>query len=155
MQLSFVAIPAFVTAAARMRMNHLRGIAGRNNVYYQAVDGLIVTQAGFDRLQAAGEVDNDRLGALKIVSTTNNGEILGCSDYRLGGKVVISGRSKKIEVDADGMCLQRKFYAANALFNGRALNTITESIEQWQRSRVVRKGTVSKDGWIEPFVLEV
>ncbi len=150
---SFVAISAFVTAAARVRMNSLRLIAGPSCVFYQGVDGLIVTVAGYRRLEAAGELHDSELGRLRLVTTANDGEIIGCSDYRLGDKVIISGMSRNREELTDGSVLQRKFYAAGALFNGKALTEITEELQEWKRSTIVRKGTVGRDGWVNPYVL--
>lgn len=150
---SFVAISAFVTASARMRMNYLRTIAGKENVYYQGVDGLIVSQTGRNKLDDVGELDESELGKLRLIKVTNNGEIIACADYRLGDKVIVGGRARRVEELADGSVLQRKFYAASALFNGQPLTEITEELQEWKRSTLVRKGCVGEGGWIEPFDL--
>lgn len=150
---SFVAISAFVTAAARMRMNYLRTVAGKENVFYQGVDGLIVTMAGRDRLDDAGSLDECELGKLRLIKVTDDGEIIACADYRLGDKVIVGGRARRVEEMADGSVLQRKFYAASALFNGRALTEIAEELHEWKRAAIVRKGCVGEGGWVEPFDL--
>ena len=150
---TFVAIPAFVTSAARMRMNSLRQTAGARNVYYQGVDGLIVTQAGFDKLQAAGEIETDAVGKLRLEYVCDNGEIIGCSDYRLADKVVIAGRSSSIEILANGEILQRKFAARDHLFSGKCNNTVMEVLQPWQRRENNSRGTIGPDGWVTPLVV--
>ena len=91
-QYSLPAISAFITSAARMRMNSLRCIAGHRNCFYQGIDGLIVNKAGYNALSNAGELHPTELGKLKTVLTTNEGEIYGCADYRMGTKTVVAGR---------------------------------------------------------------
>jgi len=150
---SFVAVSAFVTAAARVRMNNLRATAGKENVYYQGVDGLIVNNDGLGRLDAAGELHSNALGKLRVVHSADTGDILGCSDYRLGDRVIIAGRARATQALADGSILQRKFYAANALFCGQPIDYITEELQEWKRGSMVRKGVVGSDGWVQPFVL--
>jgi len=150
---TFVAISGFVTAYARMRMNSLRRIAGERNVYYQGVDGLIVTEPGFERLSIAGEVEPSELGKLRLLAAVSEGEIYGCSDYRLDDKVVISGRASS-EIDkATGEILQRKFAGVAMLFRGKLESTIDEHLEPWSRQSSYTKGVVQADGWVEPLVL--
>lgn len=150
---SFVAISAFVTSAARMEMNRLRKIAYPCNCYYQGVDGLIVNQAGLDNLENANEIHNDELGKLRLLRSANECEVFGCADYRIGDKVIISGRSRQLDHNEQGETMQRKFYAANRLFLGVATTDIVETVEPWVRSAVVRKGIETADGWIHPHVL--
>lgn len=150
---SFPAISAFVTSAARMTMEALRRIAGRANVYYQGVDSLVVTTAGRDNLVAANQVDSDRLGALRWELSTDNGEIYGCSDYRLGDKTVIAGRGKTWFDPEIGQLLQRKFSAANHLFDGKAVDYVAEVSQPWKRQAIYGKGVVGENGWVEPLAL--
>ena len=152
---SFPAISAFVTSSARMTMEALRRIAGRGNVYYQGVDSLVVTTAGRDNLVAAKQIDGDRLGALRYELSTNNGEIYGCSDYRLGEKVVIAGRGKTWYDPEIGQLLQRKFSASNHLFDGSPVDYVAEESQPWERSAIYGKGSVQVDGWVEPLELKV
>jgi hypothetical protein len=150
---SFIAISAFVTSAARVRMNELRNIAGKRSVYYQGCDGLIVTKDGFDRLDAACEIHQTALGKLKLVEVVNTGEIIGCNDYRLGDRVVIGGRTAQVELGKDGEVLQRKFFGAANLFKGRSLSEVTEELVEWRRTGGTAKGTAGADGWVEPYEL--
>lgn len=154
MDSTFPAISAFVTSAARMRMNGLRATAGHDNVYYQGVDGLIVNQSGLDRLTASGEISEHELGKLRLLLATNDGEILGCADYRLGGKVVVAGRAKIYKDAESGQMMQRKFSTTSQLFSGGVGAMVEEYRDNWIRSDRYRKGIVQPDGWVRPFVLE-
>jgi hypothetical protein len=150
---TFVAISAFITSAARMYMNLLRWIAGSSNVYYQGVDSLVVTTEGREYLERAGRIDNDTLGLLRHEITTNNGEIVGCNDYLLGTKLVISGRAFDHRQLDGGQIKQRAFYAASRMFNGTAMDSVTEDWRTWSRSGQYKKGTVQPDGWVDPLVI--
>jgi hypothetical protein len=152
---TFVAISAFVTAHARMRMNTLRTIAGRRNVYYQGVDGIICNRDGFEALDAAGEIDNEQLGKLRLEGLHDDCEIMGCSDYRVGGKVVLSGRASQFDDIDTGECLQHKRSATNWLFSGSAVDFYEESLEEWTRTKGYAKGVIGQDGWIDPLELDV
>lgn len=83
---SFAAVSAFVTAAARCRMDALRSIAGWHNVYYQGVDSLFVSPLGLERLEAAGEVCPDALGKLRIEGVSDEATFLGCGLYEFAGQ---------------------------------------------------------------------
>jgi len=150
---TFVAISSFVTSAARMRMNRLRDIAGRRNVYYQGVDGLIVNDVGSSLLHAANEIDNEAIGKLRHQVSADYGEIYGCSDYRLGDKTVVSGRAKLFQEIESGEVLQRKFAVESQLFSGKALDTVEEQIHTWQRSGNYSKGVIGDDGWVSPHFI--
>lgn len=147
---NFVAIAAFVTAKARMRMNWLRVAAGSANVYYQGVDSLVVTPPGYERLKACGECSETELGKLRHQMTVGQGEIIGCSDYVLGDKVVLSGRSKQLDTLESGELLQRRFETAKYMFTGSPINQVTEEQTTWQRSANYHKGVVGPDGWVKP-----
>jgi len=79
---SFPAIPAHVTAYARMYLWGLIEQAELENVFYCATDSLIVNQAGYDNL--ADKIDNHKLGYLKVEKQANSLEIWGPNNFRLG-----------------------------------------------------------------------
>lgn len=148
---SFVAISAFITAAARRRMDWLRWIAEPKNVYYQGVDSLIVNNDGFARLNDYGYVSETDLGKLRLQLSFNTGEIYGCNDYVLGTKTVVSGRSLDWELSETGSILQRKMASVAHLFNGVSVDSVHETLDTWGRVSSYQKGEVQADGWIKPF----
>lgn len=150
---SFIAISAFVTAYARMRMNDLRAIAGHTNVYYQGVDSLIVTNAGKERLEAEGEVSDSELGKLRLQLSANYGRINGCSDYRIGDKVVLAGLARPTGGKEQECNLQRTFAAKPHLFNGQATDYVMEQLSEWRKVNNYWKGKVDQFGYVTPLVL--
>lgn len=152
---SFVAISAFVTAAARMYMNAIRWSAGERDCYYQGVDSVMITDAGLERITAAGFIGENELGKLRLQCSTNDGEIIGCADYRLGEKIVIAGRAMKVARDADGELLQRKFSATADLFSSVPIDHVSEVLEPWTRAGMYKKGDIDADGWVHPYILGI
>ncbi len=151
---TFVAISAFVTSAARHRMNGIRDIIGQRHCFYQGVDGLIVTNEGRQRLDDAGLIRPTELGYLRHELTTDSGTISGVSDYRLGEKVVIAGKPRLHTLSEQQTSLQRRFHAVTHLFDGKAIDTVTEERFQWRKQGEYWKGVETKGGWINPIELE-
>jgi DNA polymerase type B, organellar and viral len=150
---TFCPIPAYTTAYARLRMNYLRAVAGRDNVYYQGIDSLIVSRAGLDRLDSAGEVHDRRLGYLRLEQSSNYGEIRGCGDYTLGSKHTVMGRSSTATMDEHGEFTQRQFEGVNSLFDFNINPDIVEVERKWKSSGQYSKGIVGQDGWVTPLTV--
>jgi hypothetical protein len=150
---SFVAISAFITAAARMKMNSLREIAGKLNVFYQGIDSLLVNDTGLVNLKNANEVDDATIGKLKLEGASNYGHIYGPNDYQLGDTVVISGRCGNYVTVDDTAYLQHKTEGKAGLFNNGLSPDCVETQEWWQRRKVYAKGTILPSGQVEPLVL--
>ena len=150
---TFIAIPAFVTANARIYMNNLRAIAGRENTLYQGVDSLVVNNQGRTRLENAGCVNESELGKLRLQISADHGEIFGCSDYRIGDKIVIAGLSRPSTVQEQRASEQRIMSAKAGLFRGYAASHVTEELLPWKRTSEYWKGTVQADGTVVPLVL--
>ncbi|KKN24604.1 hypothetical protein LCGC14_0893270 [marine sediment metagenome] len=154
-QHTFVAISAFVTAAARVYMNRIREVIGARHCYYQGVDGLVVTNEGRQRLEDAGLVKPDELGYLRHELTTDTGQINGVSDYRLGDKVVIAGKPQLRNVTDLASGMQSRFHATSHLFSGGAVDHVVEERFDWQRQGEYWKGTRGVDGWTKPLEVKI
>jgi hypothetical protein len=150
---SFYAVAAFVTAAARIRMDNLRHIAGKNNVYYQGVDSLITNRTGFDKLLLAGQLSESEIGKLRLIGESNIGYINGISDYAVGDRIVLSSRSLHFEITSTGDIMQHRHYVLDNLFRNGPIDTIEERIEKWSRQGKYPKGNTQDSGWVAPFEL--
>src|SRR3989304_2332967 len=151
---SFPAISAFITSAARCKMNWLRYTACPENVLYQGSDALIVTLDGKHWLEASGEIQDNAIGKLRLEYRADRGHIYACHDYLLGDKQVIAGRAGKYVTRAYSEYLQRKSTAINGLFSGNPHGeTIVESVS-WRRQAEYVKGIVGPTGYVEPLVLD-
>lgn len=150
---SFTAVSAFVTSYARCAMNRMRKIAGRSNVYYQGVDSLVVNNQGKMQLENAEQIHPTELGKMRLQLSADHGEIAGCSDYRIGDKVVIAGLSRNRILPNNTTKLQRTFSAKEHLFRGYASSEVIEEISEWRKRQEYWKGTVGQDGTVCPLVL--
>lgn len=83
---SFTAIAAFVTTNARRKMDGYRQTAGWHNVYYQGVDSLFVSRRGLENLDAAGCIDQQALGKLRVEGESDYTEFRGPGYYLFNGR---------------------------------------------------------------------
>ena len=91
MEISSPVVTAFIAAGARERMHRLRQAAGRQNVYYQAVDALFTNDAGYQHLRRKDEIARREIGKLKVVEVAERAYFLDKNHYEFGDKVVCSG----------------------------------------------------------------
>lgn len=145
---SFPAIPAHVNAYGRMYMWSLIEKAGRRNVFYIDTDGLIVNQAGLDRLRSS--LDNLALGKLKIEGIASSVAIRARKDYRFGQREVIKGIKKNARAVGDDTFDQWHFTTLRYAFASRCLEGVTlhEVRKELKRGQVA--GTIGVDGWVTP-----
>lgn len=91
---AFPAIASYITAAARARLVELIEIGGFDHTLYCDTDSLFVDSVGYSRLLS--QLDEGRLGYLKVEGQTDELVIYGPKRYKFGDKV----RSKGIRKDA-------------------------------------------------------
>jgi hypothetical protein len=150
---SFYAIAAFVTSAARCRMDYVRLAAGTRNVYYQGVDCVIVNKKGLDNLNMLGEIVPNELGKLRVEYESDYGRIRGISDYQIGSREVVASRALTAETTDLGEVLQHKYYVMDHLFKNGPIDKLPQKAESWSRSNGYAKGAVQLDGWVDPLEL--
>lgn len=148
---SFPAIAAHVTAHARMLLWSLIAKAGRTNVYYCDTDSLLVNACGFKRL--SHNMDETRLGFLKLEGTYDDAEIRGNKDYRFGDKERTKG-VRKNAVWKDKNTVQQEQWSSlkGLLARGDMSRPTTKPITKVLK-RVYMKGEVLPSGYIRPFKL--
>lgn len=113
---SFCAISAFVTSFGRERMRILRTISGKQNVYYQGVDCLVINQLGYDNLSNAHEIAHRTLGKLRLVESADTFHACEKMDYEIGSRRVVAGLKKNaIQIAADEFS-QTLFSGVESLF---------------------------------------
>lgn len=150
---SFYAIAAFVTAAARARMDYLRLASCKFNTFYQGVDSIIVNKLGLQNLRDVGEVSDTEIGKLRIIAESDYGYIHGVGDYAIGSKQVLSSRALHSEVTEWGTVQQHKYYVMEHLFRNGPIDHIEERLVDWTAGNRYTKGEVQPDGWVAPFEL--
>jgi len=148
---SFPAIPAHVSAYARLYLYQLMRQAGEGNYFYCDTDSLIVNEVGLCKLQ--NQIDKVRLGGLKIVESVNHVSIRGLKDYSTVTKTVVKGiRKNAIEVST-GVYEQEQWPSFKGILRtGQTDTYIVKKITK-VLDRKYTKGHVNLDGSIAPFVL--
>ncbi len=149
---SFPAIASFVSAYGRMYLYHLMNLAGEGNYLYCDTDSLIVNNTGLSNLQ--GQIDNTRLGGLKLEGSTNHLSIKGVKDYSTDSKVVIKGIRKNAVKVSDGVYNQQRWPSFKGLLRSGETNTYTITTVTKRLTREYTKGVVNPDGSVRPLILD-
>ena len=148
---SFVAIASNVTAYARLHLYHLIEKAGQGNVYYCDTDSVFVNEDGFNRLK--GELDNDKLGKLKVEKIFDSLVIYGPKDYKGNDLIKLKGVPKKARRLSDGVYEYTHFTRfRERLRKGVNSGVLTTSTVKKLR-RTYDKAEVLPSGWTRPFVI--
>jgi hypothetical protein len=148
---SFVAIASNVTAYARLHLYHLIERAGKENVYYCDTDSVFVNTTGYENLK--DELDDEKLGKLKIEKVFNNLTINGPKDYKGDDLVKLKGVPKKARRLSDGVYQYTHFTRfRERLRRGVSGGVLTEQKVK-RLARNYDKATVLPSGRCIPFRL--
>jgi len=148
---SFPAIPAHVTAYARMYLWSLIEQAGLENTFYCATDSLIVNEQGYQNL--ADKIDNFRLGYLKVECEAENLEIWGPNNFKLGDRLKSGGiRKNAIRLSHD-VFEQATFLGLRGAIRKGNPDLVTIRKTKKRMHRRIKTGQVQADGRVIPFRL--
>lgn len=159
---AFPAIAGAVTSLARLYLDSLMRIAGRDEIYYTDTDSLVTSETGFNRLSSF--IDKHRLGALKIEGVGDI-EINGLKNYKFAchnanyvfdfdsPEVKLKGiRKDAIKVN-DNTFRQIQFCTkASHMSKGHAPGSVVVEYIEKTISGEYDKGIVGANGIISPFV---
>lgn len=160
---AFPAIAGAVTSMARLYLDTLIRIAGRDEVYYSDTDSLVTSETGYLRLLPY--IDKHRLGALKIEGVGDI-SIYGLKHYDFSlhnanyvfdfdcPEVKLKGiRKDAIKVN-DNTYRQMQFCTkASHLAKGHQAGTVVVEHIEKTISGNYDKGVVCPNGIIKPFIL--
>jgi len=150
---SFPAIPAHVTAYARMYLWSLIEQAGRENVFYCATDSLIVNEQGF--LSLHDRIDDHKLGYLKVQNVAENLEIYGPNNVRLGDRLKSGGIRNNAVKLASGTYEQDMFLGLRGAIRVGNPDLVTVKKVRKRVYRRIRTGVVNSNRRIDPFRLDL
>ena len=148
---SLVAIPAEITANARLYLWRLTKKAGLDNAFYCDTDSLLVNDAGLSNLK--GELDNKGIGKLKIQRHPTKVILRGLKDYIMDGTEKIKGISKNAEKVSDNSFF---VYRSIGIKSGLHLKDINKVV--WKRTlktltRLYNKGIVMLNSRVNPLIM--
>jgi hypothetical protein len=150
---SFPAIPAHVTAYARMYLWSLIEKAGPENVFYCATDSLLVNQQGFDNLEPL--VDDHKLGYLKVQNVSGFLEIWGPNNFRMGEVLKSGGIRKNAKQLGRNLYEQDKFLGLRGAVRVGDPDLVTVKKVRKRMHRRIKTGVVTPSGKIDPFRLDL
>lgn len=149
---SFPAIPAHVTAYARLHLYHLCQLAGPEEVIYMDTDSMFVSEIGYQKLLQAGKIGSE-LGQLKVEGTAKNPTIHCPKDYEFGDKVRHKGiPARAVAVEGKKNRWELEIFPKIATFiRENSLNQyFTLTIEK-ELKRNYTKGKVDETGKVTPL----
>lgn len=148
---SFPAISAFITSYGRVLLWHLMELAGAGHVYYTDTDSVIVDDVGYQRL--APYVDDARLGALKVVGTSDDSLFFGAKDYRFGDERRIKGIKRDAEQVDEHTYIQDTWRSWDYTLKEGQDGCIYVDRQPHVLTREYTKGVPTASGWVEPLSL--
>ena len=149
---SIPSIAAHVTGYGRMYLQQLIWKAGKHNVFYCDTDSLFINDQGLANLKPF--IKPGQLGKLKIEWSSDDVEIHGLKDYRVGTLVKIKGIRRNAEKITDTKYRQAVFQGfKGALRKGLVDQQMVYYLEK-NLTREYKKGTVTESGHVVPLVLD-
>ena len=147
---NFPAISGFVCSYGREWMRQIRETAGKDNIYYQAVDSIAINDQGKANLWLDGLIDPYELGKLKLQCSGDTAFFQAISQYRVGDKHVNSGLKRSAVKQEDGTYDQLQFQNLDSVLGNRPPPGVTV-IKVNKSFNVARiRGKVGKDNWVTP-----
>jgi len=150
---SFPAISAWTTSYIRLLMDHFRDVAEYGNCYYQCVDSLHVNQAGYDRLEAAGCIDPNRRGALKIKPKDGRPyqevHYHGTNLLRIDGRLKAAGLPGIHQEKEAGVCESTTFERLDSILHRGPDGSVHIRDRQWKLSEHQYAKDPTDSGWLD------
>lgn len=148
---SFPAIPAHITADARMLLWDYMQKIGKENVYYCDTDSIFTNQRGLDNIR--DHIVEGRLGMLGCREEFTSLNIRGLKDYTAGDNTVIKGVRKDAEKINENTFRQIRFEGLKGSIQKKRINQMVTYYEMKVLRREYFKGDVQSDGRVIPFSL--
>lgn len=169
------AIAAWVTAHGRETMREFMRVAGARNVLYCVTDALVVTQAGYDRLERAGAIGDRVLGKLGLKCRGTTCKIGGLHHVQIGKHVKrgsVKPNAKRIgrhtwretqfqhlreilkgrEAEDESAPEHDKHFPPPKIYLPPLAGVLVYPQDKEMIPRYTR-GTVTPSGWVKPLVL--
>lgn len=150
---SFPLISAYIAAYGRERMRLLFELLPPRSLLYTATDSLIVTQAGYDALAKAYQIDHNMMGQLAVKGVHQECEIIGSNWYRLDQEWTIAGWYGKRKSSAEGREVVDVWQRLPSIIGQRPDGTVRISELEVLPSHSTPKGRLENGNWVVPFRL--
>ena len=149
---SMIAIAAFVTAAARMKITGIRRSMPKGSVYYQGIDSLHVGPAGARWLDESNWVSKTLPGYFKLEGEAESARYFGRADYEFGDERVFAGAKAEAHWEGQRVFTQTVSDRLEATLvrgpgGGVQVRTLT-----MRGGDSYRYGIEDANGWVHPHV---
>lgn len=163
---TFFAIPAHITAYARLKLIDAREAAGNRHAYYGDTDSLMVDAQGLENMTEAGLIDETELGFFSLEKTSRHIEVRTPKDYAFGDETRKKGIRKSAErgrledgvfvLDPEGPSYRQPQFEGilGAMRRGDVNHARVTSVIKTPTGKY-NKGNIGPDGWVTPFVLSL
>lgn len=148
---AFPALSAYVTSYAREYMRRIITALPEETVLYTATDSLVVTQQGYEVLDALELVKSDEIGAFKHLGTYDDCEIVGPNWYRLGDRWTVSGLAGKAYIGPTGKRLVKIWDSLPTIISQRPTGCNRIRTIELMDSVPTVKNAPGRNGWRKPF----
>jgi len=147
------AVFAFLTAYGREFLGQLIKAAGPRNTLYCATDSLLVIEAGRQRLEEGCFIAPGELGMLRPVETAQDVTILGPMAYRIGKRVVLSGKPLESLEVSPGVWVAPKRTTLRGILSRQGGSTVPREVSTSTLGLRSAMGLVGPTGWVDPWKL--
>lgn len=144
-------VAAWITALARLRLWRWLGIAGHDQVYYVDTDSLWLSEVGYQRLRAAGEVREATLGSLSVRGVYPWLDVRGLKHYSYPGCDVAAGVPLTARERTVGGWAYWSLESPLEAVQGRHTPGLQEIRRVLHYQREYSHGIVSRDGNVTPL----
>lgn len=147
----FTAAFAYLTAYGRMMMADIRRVCPARSVVSQDTDGLWVLPAALDAIRAAGMLDAQAAGKLRVVGSATNARWYGPRHYCTDGEWTLAGFSSAV-VDSDNRTIWDS--VKSSLWARHTPGAPDETVTTIRRSVIkpdLSGASLDRDGWTIPL----
>lgn len=144
----FPAIPAWVAACGREQLRLWELLAGKRNVLYVSTDSLITNKIGYENLLAHGEISDNKMGALRVLTKSDHVQIRGMGTYSLGDVIVTQGIKHNASEKIFGTIDEMKWSGLEYAINNRGTPIIRAINRKVTPAWHYDPARVDDDGWV-------
>lgn len=145
------AITAYINSLARVKLWQAIEACDPGRVFYCDTDSVWTDQVGFEQLGAAGMLDAQELGKLKVAGTYSSVELFGLKRYFADGKLTCAGGDGETVRTSDAWALAMRPTPAHAFLRKHRPPGIERSVARMRLNMPYRHGIVANDGWVQPL----
>jgi len=150
---SFVAVAAWVTSLARVKMlKLLEDVNNAGRVYYSPCDSIHVSIDGFNYLNRTGKIGVG-IGECRLQSIAESAYYRGIANYTVDGKLHVAGLSSTATPRGDKEVYISSIHLDRSITGNGSLASYIENDRNIPIAPPYLHGRVEPSGWTRPWIL--